>query len=78
MMWRLPEEQHRHVLKCYWASMIAVVATTDAGFPPAATLQGAWDKYCNAVDSTDMHDGSNTGRHPQGALFRNLVFGVFG
>ncbi|NJR42352.1 MAG: hypothetical protein HC767_06515 [Akkermansiaceae bacterium] len=62
----VPEEQKRLLLKCFWSSMIAVVATSEAGFPGAATLQAAWNKYQAAEDSPSMPDArsSDTGEVP--------------
>lgn len=67
------------MLKCFWSSMNAIVATTEAGFPPVATLQAAWDKYQDAVDVADMYDGagSSTGdvsTQNVYVVFKNEVF----
>lgn len=47
---RLPEAQHRHALQCFWASAVAVVASSGAGLPTPESLQATWDAY------SDMHD----------------------
>ena len=54
MLGRLPEEQHRHVLRCYWASINAILATYGEGYPAAPQLEEAWGKYSSVHDSATM------------------------
>lgn len=53
---RLPEAQHGHALRCFWASAVAVVASSGAGFPSADCLQQARDHYRSMHDA-DEHPG---------------------
>eukprot|EP00892_Ulva_mutabilis_P004626 jgi/Ulvmu1/2535/UM139_0002.1 len=59
VMQRLPEDQHRGALRCFWASAVAVVASSGAGFPTPDALRTAWDAYGSATDPEDTSGRQN-------------------
>lgn len=60
VMRRLPQEQHRHALKCFWASAVAVVASSGAGFPTPDALRTAVEMYGSMHDAEEPESSADT------------------